>query len=64
MDYILEQIYFDPAEREKEFQELKNNPNATHEEITKFLEKENNMDISGEDWKKLVHCSGLLEWSM
>jgi hypothetical protein len=22
------------------------------------------MDISGEDWKKLVHCSGLLEWSM
>jgi len=46
MDYILHKIYFDPDKREEEFQKLKNNPEATHEEITEFLEKENNMDIS------------------
>ncbi len=69
MDYILEQIYFSPEKREKEFQELKrkkeeNPESVTHEEITEFLERENNMDISGEDWQKLIHCTGLLKWSM
>jgi len=64
IDYILKEIYFDPDEREKEFQELKNNPDITHEQITDFLEKENDMNISGEDWQKLIHCTGLLKWSM
>lgn len=64
MDYILEKIYFDPEKREKEFQELKKRDNLTHEEITEFLERENDMDISGEDWQKFIHASWLLNWSM
>jgi len=65
IEYILSQIYFNKQFRKNEFEYIKNNRELyTENDIENIFNKYSNQKISWEDWKKLIHTSGLTNWSM